>query len=108
MQVMKVSFMGSQGRVTVEARVGQSVMEAAVHHAVPGIIGECGGACACATCHVYLLPPWSERVGLAQGMEAEMLELTHEPRSSSRLACQVHLDETLDGLEIEIPALQGL
>lgn len=103
----KIVFIQPDGsRQTVDASAGQSLMEAAVNHLVPGIVGECGGACSCATCHVYVDEAWYARLPPPDEMEQAMLEGAIEPGPLSRLGCQVKLDETLDGLVARIPAGQ--
>ena len=92
---------------TIDAPVGWSVMEAAVKNNVPGIDGECGGACACATCHVYVDEAWLPAVGQAQPMEADMLDFASDVRPSSRLSCQIKVVATLDGLVVRTPERQG-
>jgi 2Fe-2S ferredoxin len=92
---------------TVIARTGLTLMEAAVREAIDGIEAECGGACACATCHVYVADEWIEAVGPANRIEDEMLEGVPERRRGSRLSCQIKLHEQLDGLTVEIPETQG-
>jgi 2Fe-2S ferredoxin len=82
-------------------------MRAAVSNGVPGIDAECGGACACATCHVYIQPEWLERVGPAQGGEKEMLDFALEVRGDSRLACQVTVSPQLNGLVVAMPVAQS-
>ena len=85
---------------------GMSVMEIAVRNGVNGIEADCGGACACATCHIYVDDDWMDTVGAAEGDEAEMLEFAVEPRPSSRLACQIRLSDALDGLRVTLPLSQ--
>lgn len=86
--------------------VGMSVMEVAVRNNIDGIEADCGGACACATCHVYVDDAWLEVVGSAQGDESEMLEFAVDPRATSRLACQIRLTDALDGLRVNLPLSQ--
>lgn len=86
----------------VFARTGGSLMEVAVRNGMPGILAECGGSCACATCHVVIPDDWRERVGPANGMEEQLLELVDE-QPGSRLSCQVKLRQELDGLVIRLP-----
>jgi 2Fe-2S ferredoxin len=106
--VAKVTFVDQGGtRRTVEATAGQTVMEAAIHNAVPGIEAECGGACACATCHVYVDEAWRARVGPAAPMEEDMLDFAYEVRPASRLSCQITMADALDGLVVTTPARQG-
>jgi len=73
---------------------------------VPGIDADCGGACACATCHVYIAPEWVERVGAPNEMEVDMLDFAFDVRENSRLSCQVKLTEELDGLMVTVPEKQ--
>ena len=100
-QVTFVEFNGK--RHTVTAQTGLSLMRAAVDHHVPGIDADCGGQCACATCHVYVEPGWIERTGSRSAMEAEMLNFAAEMRQTSRLACQVVVTDALDGLVVAMP-----
>jgi 2Fe-2S ferredoxin len=91
---------------TVDASPGQSVMEAATGNLVRGIVGECGGSCSCATCHVYVDEAWYGRLPPPDEMEAGMLEGAIEPGPLSRLSCQIKVDDALDGLRVSIPAGQ--
>ncbi|MDX5367516.1 MAG: 2Fe-2S iron-sulfur cluster-binding protein [Alphaproteobacteria bacterium] len=104
----KVNYVESNGRVySVEADAGISAMEAAVKNAVPGIDGDCGGAAACATCHVYVDDAWIGKTGPAQeGLEKSMLEFAEDVRATSRLACQITLTPALDGLVLKLPEKQ--
>lgn len=87
----------------VDGRDGDSVMETAVLNGVSGIVGQCGGALACATCHVYVDRMWQERTGRASEVEVEMLEgALAEFRPESRLSCQLLLDGSLDGLLVTV------
>jgi len=91
----------------IEANIGQSVMDAAVKNGVPGIVAECGGACSCATCHVYVDDAWSDQVGGPGDLEEEMLEVAaSEQKPVSRLSCQIKMSEALDGLVVNIPPTQ--
>jgi 2Fe-2S ferredoxin len=91
---------------TVEARDGSSLMETARANDVPGIVAECGGAMACATCHVVVDPAWVERVGVATGSESDMLELVPERHPGSRLSCQVKIAATMGGAVVHVPLSQ--
>ena len=91
----------------VESPVGWTVMEAAVKNNVPGIEAECGGACACATCHVYVDEAWMDKVGAAQPMEADMLDFASDLKPNSRLSCQIRVTPELDGLVVRTPERQG-
>ncbi|MBL4596571.1 MAG: 2Fe-2S iron-sulfur cluster binding domain-containing protein [Robiginitomaculum sp.] len=91
----------------VEAANGTSVMEAAVNNMVPGIDADCGGACACATCHVYIDEAWMEKTSTKQSMEESMLDFASDMKSNSRLSCQIIVDELMDGLVVRLPKSQG-
>jgi len=103
----KVTFNGfSGGTHTVVVPAGTTLMRAATDNRVPGIDGDCGGNCACATCHVYVDPGWSDRVGARTATEEDMLNLVAELRGNSRLACQITLTDALNGLVIGLPESQ--
>ena len=85
---------------------GLTVMEGARRDEIPGIDADCGGACSCATCHVYVDEAWVERVGGPGANEKDMLELAVEVKSNSRLACQIQIRPELDGLIVHLPATQ--
>ncbi|GCA49395.1 ferredoxin-6 [Sinorhizobium sp. KGO-5] len=82
-------------------------MENAVRNSVPGIEAECGGACACATCHVYVDEEWKGRVGPPNDIEKDMLDFAYDVRENSRLSCQIKLSEAIDGLKVEVPERQS-
>lgn len=104
-EMIEVSFTDAEGAIRVViARDGESLMQAAVRSDIHGIAAECGGACACATCHVYIDPVWLEPVGKPGSMEADMLEFADNVRESSRLACQVRITDRLHGLKVVTPA----
>ena len=104
----KITFIPhGQEEIVVDAEVGSTVMEAAVRNGVPGIEAECGGACACATCHVYVSPEWYGKVGGPQPMEEDMLDFAWDVRPTSRLCCQMKIVEGWDGLVVEIPEKQA-
>ena len=92
---------------TCEIQVGESVMDGALDHGVPGIIGQCGGGCTCATCHCYVRPPFHERLAPPDADERELLEYVWQPRANSRLACRIFPDEGLSGLIVDVPAHQA-
>ena len=104
----KIAFVGA-GRVRreVDAPVGITLMEAARQHGIDGIVARCGGACACATCHVYVAPAWMAKLEPPEDMEEGMLESAWEPRPNSRLSCQIHISAALDGLEVTVPERQA-
>jgi len=104
----RVTYIDAAGASrTVEAQIGSTVMETALRNSVPGIEAECGGACACATCHVYVAPEWTAIVGKPSQMEEDMLDFAFEVRPSSRLSCQIKVTPALDGLVVATPAKQG-
>lgn len=104
----KIIFEDCTGRrVSVDAKPGSTVMEAAVANNVPGIEAECGGACACATCQVYVDTDWTAAVGSPGSAEKEMLEFATEVRENSRLSCQIKVSNALDGLIVRTPITQG-
>ena len=104
----KLTYIAFDGtRFDVEAENGSTVMENAIRNAVPGIEAECGGACACATCHVYIDDAWREKVGGPSPMEEDMLDFGYEVRESSRLSCQIKVTEELDGLVVRVPERQA-
>jgi ferredoxin, 2Fe-2S len=94
------------GRREIDAPLGVTLMEAARQHGVQGVVAQCGGACACATCHVYVDPAWLARLGPREEMEEGMLETAWEPRENSRLSCQVHITADMDGLQVTVPQRQ--
>lgn len=103
----KVTFIEPNGTVRkVDAAPGTTVMEAAVDNGVEGIIAECGGACSCATCHVYVEPEWAEKLSPPDPQEDGMLDCVIERGATSRLSCQIELREDLDGLVVRVPELQ--
>ncbi len=103
----KITFIqpdGSQHVVTAVS--GATVMEAARLNRIPGIEAECGGACACATCHVYVDAAWVETAGKAAAMEEDMLDFAFDVRPESRLSCQIKVTDALDGLVLRVPGKQ--
>lgn len=107
MNMPKITFISfGGGSRTVEVASGTSLMRAATDNRIDGIDGDCGGNCACATCHVYIDPGWVERVGARTPCEVDMLNLVAELRDTSRLACQIDVDASLDGLIVATPESQ--
>ena len=103
----KIVFIEPGGaRREVSAPIGITLMEAARQHGVPGVVAQCGGACACSTCHVYIEPAWLARLEPREEMEEGMLENAWEPRANSRLSCQIHITADLDGLQVTVPQQQ--
>lgn len=90
----------------VDAEDGKSVMQAAIENMVPGIVGDCGGACSCATCHCYVDPTWADRVQAKNETEDVMLEGVMNTEPTSRLSCQITMRADLDGLVVRLPASQ--
>lgn len=90
----------------VEVAVGTTIMEGAVNHLVPGIEGDCGGLCACGTCHVYVSQEWQALCGDADELEQGMLEFAFEVEASSRLSCQIEVSDKMEGMRVHMPARQ--
>jgi len=104
---MRVNFIDDEGvERLVSATPGESVMHCATEHLLPGILGECGGAMACATCHGYVAEEWLDRLPPPSAQEREMLAGCIDLRPNSRLTCQIFLTEELDGLTITTPNSQ--
>ncbi|MDX7949689.1 2Fe-2S iron-sulfur cluster-binding protein [Lichenihabitans sp. Uapishka_5] len=104
----QITFIDSAGQArTVQGDNGATVMETAIRNGVPEIEAECGGACACATCHVYVEPDWADKVGKPQPMEEDMLDFAWEVKPTSRLSCQIKIKPELDGLVVRTPSQQG-
>jgi len=104
----KIVFVQPNGvRREIEAPIGITLMEAARQQGVMGVVAQCGGACACATCHVYVETSWLSKLEPPEEMEQGMLEVAWEPRVNSRLSCQVHITADLDGLEVTVPVRQN-
>jgi 2Fe-2S ferredoxin len=90
----------------VDVKTGLSVMEGAVKNNIPGIDADCGGACACATCHVYVGEEWLPKTGERSDMEASMLDFAENVEANSRLSCQIKVSDALDGLVVTMPESQ--
>lgn len=103
-QVTYIEFNGTEHKV--DGAGGDSVMETAVKNEVPGIDADCGGGCACATCHVYVDETWLAQLGERSPMEVSMLNLAEGVADNSRLSCQISLSESLDGLVVRMPESQ--
>ncbi|MDH3581666.1 MAG: 2Fe-2S iron-sulfur cluster-binding protein [Hyphomicrobiales bacterium] len=103
----KITYIEQDGTEhVVDADIGMTVMEAAVKEQVPGIEAECGGACSCATCHVYVNDAWKEATGEPEEMEEDMLDFAFDVRPNSRLSCQIKVTDALDGLVVQVPEKQ--
>ena len=104
-KVTYIEFGGTEH--TVDVKPGNSVMEGAIKNNVPGIDADCGGACACATCHVYVDEAWRAKVGEPSPMEEDMLDFGYDVRPNSRLSCQIKVTAELDGLVVTTPEKQA-
>ena len=103
----KITYIDFEGQSrTVDAENGSTVMENAIKNSIPGIEAECGGACACATCHVYVDQAWVEKTGKPADIEEDMLDFAFDVRKESRLSCQIKVTTELDGLTMRVPAKQ--
>jgi len=104
----KITYVTAQGeRIETEGEIGSTVMETAIMNAIPGIVAECGGACTCATCHVYVDDAWRETVGGPSMIEEDMLDFAFDVKDASRLSCQIKVRPELDGLIVHVPTRQG-
>ena len=91
----------------IEVTNGLTVMEGAIQNNIPGIEADCGGGMACATCHVYVNKEWIDKLPTKEEGEEDMLDMAFEPKSNSRLSCQLTITDELDGLVVNIPSKQG-
>ena len=106
--MVQITFIDFAGRARmVSAEEGVSVMQVAMKNSIPGIEAECGGACACATCHVYVAQEWKDRLPKSEPMEDDMLDFAFDVRANSRLCCQIKITKDLDGLVMHTPERQG-
>ncbi len=104
----KITYIEHNGAEhVVDVDNGITVMEGAIRNLVPGIDADCGGACACATCHVYVDPAFEDKTGERSSMEESMLDFASDVRDNSRLSCQIKVTEALDGLVVRLPEEQG-
>lgn len=103
-KITYIEFNGTEHIVDVAK--GLTVMEGAVKNMISGIDADCGGACACATCHVYVDPDWIGKTGDVSEMETSMLDFAEEVKQNSRLSCQIQVSDDLDGLVVRIPEAQ--
>jgi ferredoxin, 2Fe-2S len=105
--MVQINYIEHSGtKRTVDVPEGSSLMDAALKHRIPGIDGDCGGACACATCHVYVAPEWVDRLTPMNDLERGMLKFANDPRENSRLACQIVATAALNGLTVTTPESQ--
>lgn len=103
-KITYIEYSGKEQAFDIES--GLSVMQGAINNCVQGIIAECGGACSCATCHVYVDPAWVDKVGEKTATEEALLEEVYGAQPNSRLSCQIKITENLDGLIIRVPLRQ--
>ena len=103
----KIKYIEHSGKEhVVEVKTGMTVMEGAVKNLIPGIDADCGGACACATCHVYVDTAWTSKMEPMQEMEKTMLDFAEGVESNSRLSCQIKVTDALDGFTVRMPKSQ--
>ena len=104
----KITYIEHSGKShVVEVPNELSVMEGAVQNNIPGITADCGGACACATCHVYVDEKWFDKLKTKDEAEQDMLDMAFEPNKFSRLSCQISVSDELDGMAVKIPSKQA-
>ena len=104
----KITYIEHNGTPhNIEVSNGLTVMEGAVQNNIPGIDADCGGSCACATCHVYVDEKWFNKLKEKEAAEEDMLDMAFEPKKFSRLSCQLTVTDELDGLVVKMPSKQG-
>ena len=104
----KITYIEHNGKNhTIDVTNGLSVMEGAVQNNIPGIDADCGGGCACATCHVYVDEKWFSKLPKKEDSEQDMLDVAYQPNSFSRLSCQIIVSDELDGLVVKMPSKQA-
>ena len=104
----KITYIEHNGKThNVEVPNELSVMEGAIQNNIPGIDADCGGACACATCHVYVDEKWFNKLTEKESAEEDMLDVAYEPKKFSRLSCQITVTDELDGLVVKMPSKQA-
>ena len=104
----KITYKDNSGNSrTIEVDNGLSIMEGAIQNDIPGIDADCGGSMACATCHVYVKDEWFNKIPNKEDGEDDMLDMAFEPKTNSRLSCQIIVSDELDGLEVNIPSKQA-
>jgi 2Fe-2S ferredoxin len=103
----KITYIEHNGKLhTVEVPKELSVMEGALQNNIPGVDADCGGACACATCHIYVDEKWFDKLPKKANGEQDMLDMAFEPNKFSRLSCQITVADELDGLVVKMPSKQ--
>ena len=104
----KITYIEHNGKShEIELSNELSVMEGALQNNIPGIDADCGGSCACATCHVYVDEKWFDKLSKKESAEEDMLDMAYEPKKNSRLSCQITVEDSLDGLVVKMPSKQG-
>ena len=104
----KITYIEHNGKThNVEVPKELSVMEGALQNNIPGIDADCGGACACATCHVYVDEKWFDKLPKKSESEQDMLDMAIEPNKFSRLGCQITVNDDLDGMVVKMPSKQA-
>ncbi len=105
--MVKVTYVEANGtQHEVALSPGSTLLQGAQNHLIPGIEGDCGGMCACATCHCYIPEPWTSKCTPQEELETNILDFGFDVRPNSRLACQITVDDALDGLIVELPERQ--
>jgi|TARA_B110000438_G_C15741968_1_gene618888 2Fe-2S ferredoxin len=104
----KITYIEHNGKThEINVENGLTVMEGAVQNNISGIDADCGGSCACATCHVYLDEKWFNKLPIKESAEEDMLDMAFEPNKFSRLSCQITVTDELDNLVVKMPSKQG-
>ena len=104
----KITYIEHNGKThNIEVPNELSVMEGAIQNNIPGIDADCGGACACATCHIYVDEKWFNKLSNKSEAEQDMLDMAIEPNKFSRLGCQITVNDDLDGMVVKMPSKQS-
>jgi ferredoxin, 2Fe-2S len=104
----KITYIEHNGKShEIEVANGLTVMEGAVQNNISGIDADCGGSCACATCHIYVNEEWFNKLPKKESAEEDMLDMAYEPNKLSRLSCQITVSDELNGLVVKMPSKQG-
>ena len=103
-KIKYIEFSGAEHEIDVSS--GLTFMEGAIKNKIPGIDADCGGACACATCHVYVAKEWIEKLPPKEDSEEDMLDFAFDVKDNSRLSCQITVSDELDGLVVNMPEKQ--
>ena len=104
----KITYIEHNGKThVVEVPNQLTIMEGAIQNNIPGIDADCGGSCACATCHVYVDEKWLDKLSKKEDAEQDMLDMAFEPNKFSRLSCQLTVTDELDGMVVKMPSKQA-